>query len=331
MSPRAFICGCAGLALSEADAGFIKSAQPWGLILFRRNIDTPQQVAGLVRHFREITGRADAPVLIDQEGGRVQRLNLPHWRAYPNARQLAACGREAVILSTRLMAHDMATLGINIDCLPVLDVPVAGGHEVIGNRAYSLDGEVVASMGRAAAEALMAGGVLPVMKHIPGHGRAGLDTHLALPIVTESRAVLEASDFAPFRACRDLPIAMTAHVVFSGIDPENPATLSAKVIREIVRGFIGFDGLLLSDDLSMKALSGTFHDKTTRLFAAGVDIALHCNGDIGEAEEVAAATPVLAGRALQRAQAALACLGKPQAFDPVDAARKLDEMLAVTA
>ena len=331
MSQRAFVCGCAGLALSAADVDFIKSAQPWGLILFRRNVETPQQVARLVRHFREITGRAHAPVLIDQEGGRVQRLNLPHWRSYANARQLAACGREAVMLSTRLMAHDLALLGINIDCLPVLDVPVAGGHEVIGNRAYSLDSGEVAHLGRAAAQALIAGGVLPVMKHIPGHGRAGLDTHLALPVVAESRAVLEASDFAPFRACRDLPMAMTAHVVFSSIDPENPATLSAKVIQDIVRGHIGFDGLLMSDDVSMKALSGTFQEKTTRLFAAGCDIALHCSGVIAEAEEVAAATPVLAGRALQRAEAAMALLKAPQAFDPVDAARKLAAMLAGTA
>ena len=331
MSHRAFVVGCAGLVLSEADIRFIRSAQPWGLILFKRNVDNPAQVARLTSHFRELTGRAEAPVLVDQEGGRVQRLGPPHWRVYPDARQLARLGSETVHICARLMAHDLKTVGINIDCLPVLDLPAPGGHEVIGHRAYSVDGAEVADLGRAAADGLLAGGVLPIMKHIPGHGRAGADTHFALPVVTESRAILAATDFAPFRTCRDLPVAMTAHVVYADIDPENPATLSRKVITEIIRGHIGFDGLLISDDLSMKALSGSFADKTRRLFAAGVDIALHCSGDIAEAEQVAANSPLLSGKSLARAQSAMALVHDGLAFDPVDAARQLDTMLAKAA
>lgn len=331
MNQRAFVCGCAGLELSPDEVAFIRSAEPWGLILFRRNVESPAQVVRLTAQFRDITGRTDAAVLVDQEGGRVQRLGPPHWRPYASARQLAAFGRGAVVLSTRLLAHDLAKVGININCLPVLDVPSPTGHEVIGHRAYSLNGRDVAELGRAAADALMTGGVLPVMKHIPGHGRAAADTHFALPVVPDARSVLEATDFAPFRACRDLPLAMTAHVVFAAIDPENPATLSKDVIHDVVRGHIGFDGLLLSDDLSMKALSGSFAEKTRKLFAAGVDIALHCSGNLDEAEMVATHAPMLAGTALARAVAAMACLRPAEAFDPVDAARQLDAMLAQAA
>lgn len=333
MPTRAFICGCAGFDLTPGEHLFLREAQPWGLILFRRNVETPAQVARLVAQFRDSVGRA-APVLIDQEGGRVQRLGPPHWRIYPAAASLALLGdasAHVVRLAARLMAHDLAILGINVNCLPVLDVPTAGGHAVIGNRAYGNDPSKIARLGRAAACGLMAGGVLPVMKHIPGHGRAGADTHLELPVVAASRAELERSDFAAFRACRDLPVAMTAHVVYAAIDPSGPATTSAVVVQDIIRDFIGFDGLLISDDVSMKALSGTFAEKTARLFAAGVDIALHCNGDLAEARDVAGASPILAGRALQRADAALAQLRAPEPFDPEDAAAELDRALAVLA
>ena len=333
MPTRAFICGCAGFELTQVERTFLRESQPWGLILFRRNVETPAQVARLVAQFRECVGRT-APVLIDQEGGRVQRLGPPHWRAYPSAARLAQFGDQSahlVMLAARLMAHDLAQLGINIDCLPVLDVPAVGGHAVIGDRAYGDNAASVAMLGRAAASGLMAGGVLPVIKHIPGHGRAGADTHLELPVVATSRAELERSDFAAFRACRDLPMAMTAHVVYSDIDPSGPATTSALVVQAIIRDFIGFDGLLISDDLSMKALSGTFAEKTARLFAAGVDMALHCNGDIGEALEIVSSTPVLQGKALQRADSALAQLRAPEPFDPVDAAAELLRALAVLA
>lgn len=311
MATRAFICGCAGLELSPEDRAFIREAQPWGLILFRRNIDTPAQVARLTASFRDLAGRTDAPVLVDQEGGRVQRLGPPHWRKYPAAaafRRLAndiEAQRSLVRLAARLMAHDLLALGITVDCLPVLDVPAPGGHGVIGDRAYADDPASVAMLGRAAAEGLMAGGVLPVMKHIPGHGRAAADSHLELPVVSTPRAELEAADFLPFRYLADLPMAMTAHVVYSAIDPKRPATVSRKVVRDIVRGHIGYDGLVMTDDLSMKALAGTFAQKTRAAFAAGADMALHCNGDIAEARQVAAATPLLRGAALRRAGAAL--------------------------
>ncbi|MCC2105955.1 MAG: glycoside hydrolase family 3 protein, partial [Hyphomicrobiales bacterium] len=237
-----------------------------------------------------------------------------------------------VFLAARLIAHDLAEVGVNVDCLPVLDLPVPGSHAIIGDRAYGEDPETVARLGRAAAEGLIAGGVLPVFKHVPGHGRARADSHLELPTVETSREELERSDFAPFRANADLPVAMTAHVVFKAIDPDRPATLSPIVVNEIIRGFIGFDGLLMSDDLSMKALAGTFRDRARALFAAGVDIALHCNGDLAEAGEVAAEAPELSGKARERAEKALARIaGERLAFDPVDSREKLAAALASAA
>jgi beta-N-acetylhexosaminidase len=239
---------------------------------------------------------------------------------------------QAVFLAARLIAHDLAEVGVNVDCLPVLDLPVAGSHAIIGDRASGEDPETVARLGRSAAEGLMAGGVLPVFKHVPGHGRARSDSHLELPTVETSRDELEHSDFAPFKANADLPVAMTAHVVFKAIDPGRPATLSPVVVNEIIRGFIGFDGLLMSDDLSMKALSGSFRDRARALFAAGVDLALHCNGDLAEAREVAAEAPVLAGKALERAERALARIaGTRLAFDPVESREKLAAALASAA
>lgn len=338
MAPRAFICGCSSTVLTADEEAFIRDAEPWGLILFKRNVLDRDQMRALTDRFREIAGRADAAVLIDQEGGRVQRMAANHWRAYPSAARLAAVSADpveqikVVRLATRLIAHDLAEVGVNVDCLPVLDLPVAGSHAIIGDRAYGEDPETVARLGRAAAEGLMSGGVLPVFKHVPGHGRARSDSHLELPTVELSREELERTDFAPFKANADLPIAMTAHVVFKAIDPERPATLSPVVIEDIVRGHIGFDGLLMSDDLSMKALSGSFRDRARALFAAGVDLALHCNGDLSEAGEVAAETPVLAGRSLERAEKALARVaGERLAFDPVEAGAKLAEALASVA
>ena len=297
MAPRAFICGCSSTVLTADEEAFIRQSDPWGLILFKRNVADRAQMRALTDRFRELTGRTDAAVLIDQEGGRVQRMAADHWPAYPSAARLAATATDPVVqvrnvfLAARLIAHDLAEVGVNVDCLPVLDLPVPGSHAIIGDRAYGEDPETVARLGRAAAEGLIAGGVLPVFKHVPGHGRARADSHLELPTVETSREELERSDFAPFRANADLPVAMTAHVVFKAIDPDRPATLSPIVVNEIIRGFIGFDGLLMSDDLSMKALAGTFRDRARALFAAGVDIALHCNGDLAEAGEVAAEAP----------------------------------------
>jgi beta-N-acetylhexosaminidase len=321
---KAFICGCAGLALSEADAAFIKAHQPWGLILFKRNIDNREQVVGLTEQFRRATGRPEAPVLIDQEGGRVQRLGPPQWPAYPSAASYDAVvkGRDAAVaaarLAARLIAHDLHDIGVTIDCAPVLDLAREGAHSVVGSRAFSNDPVRVAEFGGAVAEGLLAGGVAPVIKHMPGHGRATVDSHLELPIVEASATELAAEDFAPFKALRHLPIAMTAHVVYTAIDAERPATTSRKVVETVIRGAIGFDGLLLSDDLSMKALGGSFETRARDTLAAGVDIALHCNGDLAEAEAVAKVAPPLAGKALRRAEAALAQIAAgPQPLDVV--------------
>ncbi|MGY2050199.1 beta-N-acetylhexosaminidase [Methylobacterium sp. JK268] len=336
MTSRALILGCAGTALHPDEVAFFRDVQPWGFILFKRNIGTPDEVRALSDSLRDTVGRADAPVLIDQEGGRVQRMGPPHWRAYPSARTYArAGGREEgpalARLGARLMAHDLAAVGITVDCAPILDVPVPGANAVIGDRAYGTDPDTVAAFGRAVAEGLMEGGVLPVVKHVPGHGRGNADSHLALPVVEADRASLDAHDFAPFRALRDLPLAMSAHVVFAALDPEHPATTSARVIGEVIRGQIGFDGLLMTDDLSMKALSGSFRGRTEAAFRAGIDVALHCNGDRDEMEGVAAAAPILAGAALRRAEAALARRTPPAPFDVTEAAARLEAGLARAA
>lgn len=333
---KAFICGCAGNTLTPDERAFIAREQPWGLILFRRNIDTPARVAALTRSFRDIVGRADAPVLIDQEGGRVQRMSQPHWPKYPPAGAFHRFpGNEGLGRAhdaARLMAADLVAVGINVDCLPVLDVPAPDGHDIIGDRAYARDPATVARYGRVVAEAMMAGGVLPIIKHIPGHGRAVADSHLELPVVTARRAELEEIDFAPFRELADMPLGMTAHVVYAAIDPTAPATQSVRVVSEIIRGEIGFDGLLMSDDLSMKALTGSFHERAEATYSAGVDVVLHCNGDLGEASAVASVAPRLEGRSLERAERALARIsGPPTAFDPVDARARLDLALASLA
>ena len=294
-SCRAFVSGCAGLTLTPEERRLFESSTPWGLILFKRNISEAAQIKDLIADFREVVRRADAPVLIDQEGGRVQRLGPPHWRRYPAAQLYleAARGnveqaRSLAQLGGRLMAHDLAALGITIDCAPVLDLAFEGRTEAIGDRTFAKDSKVVAILGRAFAEGLVAGNVLPAIKHMPGHGRATIDSHKALPRVDVPLAELMTTDFDPFRRLADLPIAMTAHILFPAIDPDAPATQSPKVVRDIIRGEIGFDGLLLSDDLSMEALQGDFLTRTAAIFAAGCDIALHCNGILAEIEAVAA-------------------------------------------
>ena len=334
---RAFVCGCLGLSLSADERAFLKEALPLGVILFKRNIDTPDQVSALTAEIRSALGRDEALVLVDQEGGRVQRLGTPHWRRYPPAARFTVAFPDlddraaAIKLAARLMAEDLRAVGINVDCLPVLDVPVEGSHDIIGDRAYARDPRTVARLGRAAADGMLAGGVLPIMKHVPGHGRAGADSHLDLPVVEASLEDLT-SDFLPFKSNADLPAAMTAHVVYTALDPDRPATVSPRVIQDIVRGAIGFDGLLFSDDLSMKALRGSFREKTEALFAAGVDIALHCNGQPAEAAAVAAASPMLEGHAKMRLDRAHAALRQGHAaFDPVDAVARLERVLATQA
>jgi beta-N-acetylhexosaminidase len=337
---RAFICGCSGLSLTDEERAFLRETDPFGLILFKRNVESRAQVKALVDSVRDCLGRDEPAILIDQEGGRVQRLGPPHWRAYPSAARLGQ-GSQAlehrakfVRLAARIMAHDLREVGINVDCLPVLDVPASGSHNVIGDRAYAETPDAVATLGRAAAEGLLDGDVLPVIKHVPGHGRAMADSHLELPIVSAPVEALREIDFAPFKANADLPAAMTAHVVYEALDPDRPATLSPIVVETIIRTEIGFNGLLMSDDLSMRALKGSFRERAESLFAAGVDIALHCNGDLTEAREVAAGTPLLGGKSLQRAEAALAKLGgaeKPSNFDPVDAWKEVEAELAIKA
>src|SRR4051794_32828815 len=333
MSSRAFITGISGLELSAAERAFIRGERPWGFILFKRNVDTPSQVASLVKELREAVGEADAPVLIDQEGGRVARLGPPHWPVYPPGAVFGALhdldpalGLTAARLSSRLIAADLTDLGISVDCLPLADVPVAGADAVRGNRAYGTGPAKVAAIARAVAEGLELGGVLPILKHIPGHGRAAADSHFRLPTVDTSKEELERTDFAAFRPLADLPMAMTAHVVFSALDPAHPATTSATIVKQVIRGGIGFQGLLMSDDVSMNALAGSVAERTRAIFNAGCDLVLHCNGKLDEMREVAAETPELSGEALQRARRALAARRAPQAFDRAAARAELDAL-----
>jgi beta-N-acetylhexosaminidase len=334
MSTRAFITGVSGTELSAAEREFMRAERPWGFILFKRNVETPAQVSSLVRQLRESIDDPKAPVLIDQEGGRVQRFGPPHWPIYPPGSVFGALydidhalGRSAARLSARLIAADLIESGVTVDCLPLADVPVAGADAVIGNRAYGTEPHKVAAIGRAVTDGLEQGGVLPVLKHIPGHGRATADTHFRLPVVDTSRAELEKTDFAAFRPLADLPMAMTAHVVFSALDPAHPATTSATIIEQVIRGVIGFQGLLMSDDVSMNALAGSIAERTRAIVAAGCDMVLHCNGKLDEMREVAAETPELSGKALQRARLALAARKTPQPFDRLAARAELDGLI----
>ncbi|NVO13749.1 MAG: beta-N-acetylhexosaminidase [Rhodoplanes sp.] len=337
MTARAFITGVAGLRLTDAERQFFRAARPFGLILFKRNIDNPAQVAALVDEFRDAAGR-EAAVLVDQEGGRVQRLGPPHWPAYPAGARYGAlyardhaAGLAAARLGGRLIAADLAALGITVDCLPIADVPAPEGDPVIGDRAYGDTAEAVSEIAGAIAEGLMAGGVLPVVKHLPGHGRAACDSHKSLPVVACDRATLESSDFEAFRPLAGLPFGMTAHVVFTAIDPMRPATLSPVVIETVIRGAIGFTGALMSDDLSMGALSGSLAERTRAALSAGCDLALHCNGNLSEMEEVAAESPVLSGAADTRCAAALAARRTPDAEALAGARAAFSRMIGPTA
>jgi beta-N-acetylhexosaminidase len=334
MTMKAFISGVSGTELAADEREFIASERPWGFILFKRNIATPAQVGSLVGQLREAVGDVDAPVLIDQEGGRVQRLGPPHWPAYPPGAAFGglydidpALGLAAARLSARLIADDLLPLGVTVDCLPLADVPAARADAVIGDRAYGTSPDKVAAIARAVTDGLEQGGILPVLKHIPGHGRATADTHFRLPVVDTSKIELEATDFAAFRPLADLPMAMTAHVVFSAFDPAHPATTSATMIEQVIRGLIGFQGLLMSDDVSMNALAGSVAERTRAIFAAGCDMVLHCNGKLDEMRLVARETPELSGRALARAQRAMAARKAPLAFDRAAARAELDALI----
>jgi beta-N-acetylhexosaminidase len=328
------ILGCAGPALSDWERAFFRDADPVGFILFARNCESPEQVRALTGALRDTVGRDDAPVLIDQEGGRVARLRPPHWRAAPPARRFGALlarsealAVEATRLNATLIALELSDLGITVDCAPVLDVPAPGAHDIVGDRAFSADPAEVIRLGRAMADGLVDGGVLPVIKHVPGHGRAHADSHLDLPVVDADRAALEAVDFAPFRALADLPCAMTAHVLYTALDPDRPATTSATVVAEVIRDWIGFDGLLISDDLSMNALEGSLGDRAAAALAAGCDIALHCNGDPEEMAAVVAAAGAMPADAATRLNRALDARKPPADFDRHALEGRLAEIL----
>lgn len=337
---NSFITGVAGAILSPDEGAFLRQAQPAGLILFKRNCIDPEQLRRLIGSFHDAVGSSDPLVLVDQEGGRVQRLKPPHWRLLPASSAYgmlyAKDPAQAVTsarLAARLLATELRAIGITMNCTPVLDLPLPNAHAIIGDRAYASDVSTVIALGRAVAQGHLDAGVVPVIKHIPGHGRAMQDSHLALPVVDTPAQTLVDTDFAPFRALAELPVAMTAHVVFSAYDQEQPASCSAHVTAHVIREHIGFDGLLISDDLSMRALSGTIAERTGAVLAAGSDLALHCNGELDEMMQVAQVASPLAGRALQRYQTALGCLDatpETDSFDIAEAEARLKEALSVS-
>ena len=333
---KAMILGASGAALTPEEISLYRDERPWGFILFARNCLELPQIADLVASMRDAVARPDAPVLIDQEGGRVQRIRPPMIERYPSAavlgeiyRQDEEKGLRAAWLMSRLHAFDLLKLGVTVDCLPVLDVPVEGASNVIGDRAYGFDPQAVAVMGKAAAEGLKAGGMLPVMKHIPGHGRGMADSHHELPVVSASRTELEAHDFVPFVAMNDELMAMSAHIVFTAYDEQDPATISPVVIEEVIRGHIGFDGLLISDDSSMNALKGTIGERAARIMGGGCDIVLHCNGVMDEMKAVVKEVVPLSGKALQRAEAVERGFAAPDNSDEQALRAEFHEMEAV--
>lgn len=334
--PRAVIFGCAGEQLNPEERRLFADAQPLGFVLFGRNCREPGQLRDLVAEMRDAVGRRGAPVLIDQEGGRVARLRPPHWRRYPPAARLGALpdsdGEEAARLGARLIADDLAALGITVDAAPVLDLPADGADAVIGDRAYATGPERAARLGRACCEGLLAGGVLPIIKHIPGHGRAQVDSHKALPRVEASAAELTTHDFAPFRALAAMPWAMTAHIVYAAVDSAAPATMSARVIDNVIRSAIGFSGVLISDDISMGALDGGLGKRTRRALAAGCDLVLHCTGILPEMEEVAAAAAPLTQAALDRvAKAEALRQDSARPFDRAASEARFDALIGARA
>ncbi len=330
----ALIAGLSGEVLTADEHGFLRDVRPAGIILFARNCSNPDQIRMLVDAACAAISSDDVLVLIDQEGGRVRRLRPPQWRELPAAAAFARLrdedrrrGERAAWLAARLTAQDLRSVGINTNCTPVLDLKIAGAHDIIGDRAYGSTPAEVADLARAVAEGHMAGGVVPVIKHIPGHGRALADSHFELPVVDTSRTELSATDFAPFRALADMPAAMTAHVVYSAIDPDLPGSASARVTAEVIRGDFGFDGLLMSDDLGMKALSGSFGERAQAVIAAGSDVALHCSGNFEEMQAVAAGVPALAGRALERFESCIAVTRRIEPFDVAEAEAALAEVI----
>ena len=340
MSALATIFGLSGPRLSSGEKAFFRDANPWGFILFARNVETPEQVRALCASLRECVGR-DALIFIDQEGGRVRRLRPPHWPHYPSAQKLAqvssydrAKGLRVCYLHHRLMAHDLRRIGITADCAPVLDLPVEGADPIISDRAFGGDTASITAMAHAAMAGLVSGGVAPVIKHIPGHGRATVDSHKDLPRISAKKMQLKTTDFLPFMNLNDAPMAMTAHAVFDCSDRKNPVTTSKKALTELIRDDIGFDGLLMSDDLDMRALhtgrmAGNLTALTRKALAAGCDIALQCSGKMPDMVKVAAGAKKLRGKALERAFIAEHCAIREKRLN-VKAARAEYEALLAT-
>jgi len=337
--PKVCILGLGGPKLSSQERDFFAEIDPLGFILFDRNCETPDQVRTLTTALRDISGRADAPILIDQEGGRVARLKSPNWRVAPPAAVFGdlhsadpCAAARAAWLNARLIGAELHGLGINVNCAPVLDIPVFGADPIIGDRAFSTDAATVAVLGTAYLDGLCGSGVLAVIKHIPGHGRAGVDSHLQLPRVKSLYDELSATDFAPFKAMSGRPApqpwAMTAHVVFEAIDAEKPSTLSPSVIGDVIRGGIGFDGILISDDLSMEALSDPLAVRAREAIAAGCDLNLHCNGKLMEMQDVACSSPELSEAVRGKLALSIGALPEPEAFDAGVAVEELDVLFA---
>lgn len=309
---RALIVGLSGSTLISDEVHFLRDRRPCGIILFSRNFESNNQLQILIRSAVEAIGGGEILVLIDQEGGRVQRLRGAEWPDFPSAARFGAlydrdreAGIQAAAVASQGLGQMLRAVGINTNCIPCLDVPTEGADAIIGDRAYGRDPATVAAMGQAVAQGLLAAGVVPIMKHIPGHGRAGVDSHLALPFVDAAVATLRAQDFRPFRELADLPAAMTAHVTYAALDGTAPASISGRVTDLIIRKDIGFDGLLISDDISMAALDGSIKTRAAAVVSAGSDVILHCNGRIDEMTAAASVAPILAGAALRRYQRCL--------------------------
>jgi len=332
---KAFISGCAGTALTGAERALFAAERPCGLILFARNVESPAQIRALIDDFKDAVGSDEVLVLIDQEGGRVQRLRPPHWLNMPPARcygDLYATDPEAAtraaFAGARIMASELHDLGINVNCTPCLDVPQKGAHDIIGDRAFSTDPDVVIALGRAVMEGTLAGGVLPVIKHVPGHGRALADSHLSLPRIDATKEELEALDFRPFKALHHAPLAMTAHILLPVFDERRPATVSPVIMGQVIRDQMGLTGLVMSDDIGMKALQGPLAERTRAVFEAGCDVVLHCSGKLADMVEVAGAVPPLEGLAAARFDHARSCLHAPEPFDPAEAMALVSEAAA---
>jgi beta-N-acetylhexosaminidase len=326
VSLKAFISGCAGTSLNDAERRFFAQERPCGLIVFARNCQSPEQLSALVASYKDAVESDDVLILIDQEGGRVQRLRPPNWRNMPPARCYGLlyeadpeAAKQAAFAHARLIAEELGAAGINVNCTPCLDIPEPGAHDVIGDRAFSADPEIVIALGRAVMDGTLAGGVLPVIKHVPGHGRAGADSHFSLPRIDATQAELDARDFRPFKALNDAPLAMTAHVLLPAFDDRRPSSVSPVIMGGVIRDLLGMDGLVMSDDIGMRALGGPFAGRARDVIAAGCDVALHCSGTLDEMIEVGGAVPPLDRLAAERFARARAALHDPRPFDVAEA------------